>query len=99
MLTFEKVMEVFGDYLSEDKSCEILLSSRGYLVVDWESKINNWVTTQLCPTPEYMRDVLRSCYEEYQGYLLTRGKRDITDREEQEVHRKAVALADKCNQN
>ena len=36
MLTYAKVLEVFQDYLEEDKSCEVLLSNRGYLVVDWE---------------------------------------------------------------
>ena len=24
MLTFEKVLEVFGDYLAQDKACEVL---------------------------------------------------------------------------
>ena len=38
---------------------------------------NNWVTSQLCPTPKKLLDVLRPSYEEYQGFLLTDGyKRD-----------------------
>ena len=45
MLTFEKVLETFGDYLAQDKSCEVLNTSRGHLVVDWESCKNDWVTS------------------------------------------------------
>ena len=59
MPTFEKVLEVFGDYLAQDKACEVLTTSRGYLAVDWESCKNNWVTSRLCPTPEKLRDLLR----------------------------------------
>ena len=47
MLSFEKVLEVFGDYLAQDKACEVLTTSRGIMVVDWESCKNNWVTSQL----------------------------------------------------
>ena len=36
-MTNEKILEVFKDYISADDSCEVLQSSRGYLVVDWES--------------------------------------------------------------
>ena len=97
MLTYAKVLEVFRDYLEEDKSCEVLLSRRGYLVVDWESRSNNWVTTQICETPDCLLDVLRSCYEEYQSFLLSgRGKRDLTDGEEKEVRRMGEILASHC---
>ncbi len=94
MLTYEKVLEIFGDYLIEDGSCEVLQSSRGYLVVDWDSCKDNWVTTRLCNTPALLRDTLRSHYEEYQGYQRTDGyKRDVTDQEEQDIERMGAALA------
>ena len=97
MLTFEKVLEAFGDYLAQDKSCEVLHTSRGYLAVDWESKKNNWITSRLCQTPEQLRDTLRSRWEEYQGYQLTDGyKRDLSEQEEQEIKRQGATLAAKC---
>ena len=100
MLTFEKVLEVFGDYLAQDKACEVLTTSRGYLAVDWESCNNNWVTSQLCPTPKKLLSVLRPSYEEYQGYLLTDGyKRDLTDQEEQDIKRMGEELAARCEEN
>ena len=100
ILTYEKVLETFGDYLSEDDSCEILQSSRGYLVVDWDSCKDNWVTARLCNTPALLCDTLRSHYEEYQGYRLTDGyKRDVTDQEEQEIARMGAALAARCKED
>ena len=97
MLTYAKVLEVFQDYLDEDASCEVLLSSRGYLVVDWESKCDTWVTTEICETPDCLLDVLRSCYEEYQSFLRSgMGKRDLTDVEEQEIRRLSAELAGRC---
>ena len=57
-MTYEKVLEVFRGYLTEDDSCEVLTVSRGYLVVDWNSCKSEWVTSRLCQTPEHLRDVL-----------------------------------------
>lgn len=99
MITYEKVLETFKDYLIEDDSCEVLHTSRGYLVVDWESNKSSseWVTSRLCQTPEHLRDVLRSRYEEYQGFQLTNGyKRDVTSQEEQDIERLGADLAARC---
>ena len=98
-MTCEKILEVFKDYLTEDDSCEVLQSSQGYLVVDWDSrkKDSDWVTSRLCQTPEQLRDTLRSRWEEYQGYRLTHGyKRDVSEQEEQEIKRMGADLAGKC---
>ena len=102
MLTYKKVLEVFKDYLAEDESCEVLTTSQGYLVVDWNSRKSDseWVTSRLCQTPEHLRDVLRSRYEEYQGYLLTNGyKREVLPQEEQDIQRMGAALAERCGEN
>lgn len=97
MLTYEKVLEIFRDYLTSDDACEVLSTRRGYLVVAWESCKNNWVTSRLCQTPEQLRDVLRIRYEEFQGYQLTNGyKREVTPQEEQDIQRMGAALAAQC---
>ena len=96
-MTFENVLEVFREYLSEDSSCEVLDTTQGYLVVDWESNKNNWITSRLCQTPAQLRDTLRSRWEEYQGYRLTNGyKRDVTEQEEKEIECRGADLAAKC---
>lgn len=66
MLTFEKVLEVFKDYLAEDTRYEIVMTSHGYTVLEWDSRANTWVGEELCATPEIMRDVL---IDNFTGYL------------------------------
>ncbi len=102
MLTYEKILEVFRDYLSEDDACEVLHTSRGYLVVDWESgkKDSEWVTARLCRTPEKLLEVLRSTFEEYQGYRITNGyKREVTEQENEDIERMGVELAARCTED
>ena len=99
-MTYEKVLEVFRGYLTEDDSCEVLTVSRGYLVVDWNSCKSEWVTSRLCQTPEHLRDVLRSRYEEYQGYKLTEGyKRELLPSEDVDIRRTGEAMAERCGEN
>ena len=102
MMTYKKVLEVFKDYLSEDDSCEVLTVSRGYLVVDWSSRKSDsdWVTSRLCQTPEHLRDVLRSRYEEYQGFKLTGGyKRELRPSEDVDIRLMGEAIAERCGEN
>lgn len=102
MLTYEKVLEVFKGYLSEDASCEVLTSSQGYLVVDWDTRKSDseWVTSRLCQTPEHLRDVLRSRYEEYQGFKLTGGyKRELQPSEDVDIRLMGEAMAERCGEN
>ena len=99
-MTFENVLEVFREYLSEDGSCEVLDTSRGYLVVDWESSKNNWVTSRLCQTPEQLRDVLRCRYEEYQGFKFTGGyKRELLPSESVDIQLMGETMAERCGEN
>ena len=102
MLTYKKVLEVFKDYLAEDDSCEVLTTSQGYLVVDWNSRKSDseWVTSRLCQTPEHLRDVLRSRYEEYQGYKLTGGyKREVLPSEDVDIRLMGKTIAERCGEN
>ena len=102
MLTYEKVLAVFKDYLAEDDSCEVLTTSQGHLVVDWSSRKSDseWVTSRLCQTPEHLRDVLRSRYEEYQGYKLTRGyKRELLPFEDADIRLMGEAMSERCGEN
>ena len=102
MLTYEKVLEVFKDYLAEDDSCEVLIASQGYLVVDWDTRKSDsdWVTSRLCQTPEHLRDVLRSRYEEYQGFKLTGGyKRELLPSEDVDIRLMGEAMAARCSEN
>lgn len=100
MLTFEKVFEIFNEYLAEDDSCEVLQSSRGHLVVDWDSTADRWVTARLCQTPEQLRDSIRIHYEDYQGYKLTQGyKRELLPSEDVDIKLMGEAMVERCEKN
>ena len=38
MMTFEKVLEVFNDYLNKDSVLEVVNTKRGYTVMIWDEK-------------------------------------------------------------
>ena len=99
-MTIKKVLEVFKDYIAADDSCEVLETSRGHLVVDWDSTADRWVTSRLCKTPQQLRDALRTHYEDYQGSTLTGGyKRELLLSEEAEITAMGEAIAKRCDEN
>ena len=96
-MTYEKVLGVFRDYLSEDKETEILNTSRGYLVLMWETCHNDWITTRLAQDPEELRDMLQERYEEFYSYKFsTEHKRDPDKKEREEINRMGAELAAQC---
>ena len=49
MMTFEKVLEVFNDYLNKDSVLEVVNTKRGYTVMIWDEKDEQWlVVSELC---------------------------------------------------
>ena len=81
MLTFEKVLDVFKEYLGKDTVCEVILTSRGYTVMYWDEKLNNWYGVEHCKTPVIMRDAFLESYSNYleQGY--TNNCRNLKEKE------------------
>ena len=78
MLTFEKVMAVFKDYLSEDTRYEIVMTSHGYTILEWDDRCEDWTGTQLCPTPESMADTLIYDLTGWLEYKATLARRELT---------------------
>ena len=95
MLTFEKVMEVFKDYLTEDTRYEIVTTSRGYTVLEWDSRANTWASEELCATPEIMRDVLLDCFTGYLEYKAITANGEITVAEQEQITTQRQALLKK----
>lgn len=96
-MTYDKILEVFADYLSQDDSCEVLRTSRGPLVMDWSSGKTEWFSGQLCRSPAQLRDVLRSHFEEYEAFRLSEnGTRDVTEQEEKAIEKQGAELAARC---
>ena len=95
MLTFEKVMEVFKDYLTEDTRYEIVMTSHGYTVLEWDSRANTWAGEELCVTPEIMRDVLLDCVTGYLEYKAVTANGEISVAEQERIATQRQALLEK----
>ena len=95
MLTFEKVMEVFQDYLAEDTRYEIVMTSHGYTVLEWDSRANTWAGEELCATPEIMRDVLLDCFTGYLEYKAITTNGEISEAEQVGITAQRQVLLEK----
>lgn len=42
MLMYEKVLDVFGEYLQQDPLYEIVSTSHGYTLLAWEPNRKEW---------------------------------------------------------
>lgn len=60
MLTHEKVLKVFGPYLDADPDYEVVKTSRGYTLLAWNNRREEWFSAEFCKTPEDLRDALLS---------------------------------------
>lgn len=53
MMTFEKVLEVFNDYLNKDSVLEVVNTKRGYTVMIWDEKDEQWFGVELAKPPSF----------------------------------------------
>ena len=54
MMTFEKVLEVFNDYLNKDSVLEVVNTKRGYTVMIWdEKKMSNGLVWNIAKPPSF----------------------------------------------
>ena len=53
MMTFEKVLEVFNDYLNKDSVLEVVNTKRGYTVMIWDEKDEQWFGVEHCEADFY----------------------------------------------
>ena len=95
MLTFEKVFSVFSPFLTENGIYEIVSTSHGHTVLEWDSKANTWAGEELCATPEIMRDVLLDCFTGYLEYKTIIANGEITKAEQKRITAQRQALLEK----
>lgn len=96
MLTFEKVLEVFKDYLTEDTNCEVVLTKHGYTVMQWDENSKSWYGVEYCETPEDLRDELLSSYRMNEAEKITKTKRELTEEEKILLDTVVQNLAAQC---
>ena len=81
MKTFEKVLEIFRDYLDCDLEEEVLPCRNGYLRVTWNGDSRYCVDGLLSRTP----DELLSDYSGYEVMKRTKGRREVTEEDERQA--------------
>ena len=84
MLTFEKVLEIFADYLAADETIEVYISRHGCVRVEFDQNFH-YCTGEVCHTPKELFDLLADDYRTYQEIELTKGKREVTEDDEREA--------------
>ena len=93
MLTFEKVLTGFKDYLEMDKRYEILMTSHGYTVLEWDSSGEDLESATFCPTPERMKECLLDALAGYLEYKTTLCSRNLTDDERQIIQNQVQKIS------
>lgn len=97
MMTFEKVLEVFEDYLAEDTNCEVVLTKHGYTVMQWDENSKSWYGVEYCETPEGLRDELLSSYRMNEAEKITKTRRELTEEETSKIQKLCQELINRCN--
>ena len=84
MLTFEKVLEIFADYLTADETIEVYISRHGCVRVEFDQDFH-YCSGEVCHTPKELLDLLADDYRTYLEIELTKGKREVTEDDEREA--------------
>ena len=96
MLTFEKVLSVFHDYLEADPMYEVVLTGQGYTLLAWEPARNDWYNAKLAATPGILLEKLIEAYAGFQEDQITESERDLTPSEAAEIEAKCKQLRKQC---
>lgn len=56
MMTNEKALDIFVDYLEKDQALDVVSTRRGYAVMLWDFKGQDWSDVKCCTTPEALFD-------------------------------------------
>ena len=96
MLTFEKVLTVFGDYLQQDALYEVVLTKHGYTLMAWEPARSTWYSAEYMATPEVLLDSLLDAYANFMEDRITDNERELTKQETDEIQKQSSLLQAKC---
>ena len=68
MLTFEKVLEEFKDYLAEEDVVEVVVTKHGYTVMSWDEPSKTWYGVEHCETSEDLQEILNQTQSSYKAF-------------------------------
>ncbi|MEG0900446.1 MAG: hypothetical protein RSF40_12170 [Oscillospiraceae bacterium] len=95
-MTFEKVLEVFKEYLAEDTNCEVVFTTHGYTVMQWDENSKSWYGVEYCEAPEDLQEELLSSYRMSEAEKITKTKRELTEEETAKIQELCQGLVDRC---
>ena len=84
-MTFEKVLEVFSDYLKEDTDVEIVKTQHGWTYMVWDDCQRDWSHSDYAETPEELCDFILYGLHDYLEMQTTGCERDLTEEERTEI--------------
>lgn len=96
MLTYEKVLTTFADYMAEDVEQDTIKARHGYITAYWHTERAEYDFLQTSTTPEELLDALVGDYTQYQLFKLTRGQREEIPEEKASCEAMGEALREKC---
>lgn len=96
MLTFEKVLSVFADYLQQDPLYEVILTSHGYTLMAWNPQRLEWYSAEFMVTPEHLMNGLLDAYTNFREDQITDNDRDLTEQEQSTLKKECIMLRDRC---
>lgn len=94
--TFEKVLSIFGDYLAKDDCVEVVKTSRGYAVIEWDDRLGSWIEIEHCPSPTDLQNTLLSDMATFMEYSYTAGNRELSDAERISIMKLQDAIVQKA---
>ena len=95
-MTFEKVLEVFRDYLQQDQLYEVVSTRHGYTLMAWEPARSTWYSAEYMATPEILMDSLLDAYSNFMEDQITDNERDLTQQETEEIQRQCSLFRGRC---
>ena len=82
MLTFEKVLEIFADYLAADETTEVYISRHGCVRVEFDQDFR-YCTGEVCHTPKELFNLLADDYRTYSW--IENGRRKTSEQTYEEM--------------
>ena len=95
-MTFEKVLEVFKDYLQQDQLYEVVFTRHGYTLMAWEPLRSTWYSAEYMATPEILMNGLLDAYANFMEDQITDNERDLTQQEIEEIQRQCSLFRGRC---
>ncbi len=92
ILTFERVLEVFREFIQTDNTFDVVPTKYGYTILNWERFHKFWDSAIVYPTPESLRDALMEKFSFYWEDALTQCERDLTETEEREIEKRRQTI-------